>query len=60
MFWLDKLLNQYDEQDEVLISSFGRKGKSKGDIPGVRYQVVKVGRVSLKALYRGKIDVFSD
>ena len=24
------------ENDEVLISGFGRKGKAKGDIPGVR------------------------
>lgn len=28
-------LNFVDENDEVLISGFGRKGKAKGDIPGV-------------------------
>jgi ribosomal protein S12 len=28
---------QVDENDEVLISGFGRRGKAKGDIPGVRY-----------------------
>jgi small subunit ribosomal protein S23e len=41
-------------QDEVLISGFGKKGKSKGDIPGVRFKVVKVSGVSLLALYKGK------
>lgn len=25
---------QVDENDEVLISGFGRRGKAKGDIPG--------------------------
>ena len=41
-------------QDEVLISGFGRKGKAKGDIPGVRFKVVKVASVSLVALFKGK------
>lgn len=41
-------------QDEVLIAGFGRKGKAKGDIPGVRFKVVKVSGVSLWALYREK------
>ncbi|KAK6146967.1 hypothetical protein DH2020_017879 [Rehmannia glutinosa] len=29
-------------QDEVLIAGFGRKGHAVGDIPGVRFKVVKV------------------
>ncbi|KAK0539606.1 ribosomal protein S23, partial [Tilletia horrida] len=37
----DGCLNFVDENDEVLISGFGRKGKAKGDIPGVRFKVVK-------------------
>ncbi len=41
-------------QDEVLISGFGKRGKSKGDIPGCRFKVVKVSGVSLLALYKGK------
>ncbi|KAF2595002.1 hypothetical protein F2Q70_00044772 [Brassica cretica] len=41
-------------RDEVLISGFGRKGHAVGDIPGVRYKVVKVSGVSLMALYKGK------
>lgn len=43
-------------QDEVLVSGFGRKGHSVGDIPGVRFKVVKVSGVSLLALFKGKKD----
>jgi len=50
----DGCLNFVDENDEVLISGFGRKGKAKGDIPGVRFKVVSVSGVSLHALYLGK------
>jgi len=45
-------LNFIDENDEVLISGFGRSGHAKGDIPGVRFKVVKTAGVSLLALYR--------
>lgn len=41
-------------QDEVLIAGFGRRGHAVGDIPGVRFKVVKVSGVSLLALFRGK------
>jgi small subunit ribosomal protein S23e len=41
-------------QDEVLIAGFGRKGHSVGDIPGVRFKVVQVAKVSLIALFREK------
>ena len=47
----DGCLNFCDENDEVLIAGFGRSGHSKGDIPGVRFKVVKVSGVSLIALY---------
>jgi small subunit ribosomal protein S23e len=50
----DGCLNFIDENDEVLISGFGRRGHAKGDIPGIRFKVVKVKGVSLWALYRGK------
>ena len=43
-----------EENDEVLVSGFGRAGHSVGDIPGVRFKVVKVAGVSLLALYKGK------
>ena len=67
----DGSLNFVDENDEVLVSGFGRKGKcyymcfcyrllnffftgkAKGDIPGVRFKVVKVSGVGLMALWRG-------
>jgi small subunit ribosomal protein S23e len=42
-------LNFVDENDEVLLAGFGRKGKAKGDIPGVRFKVVKVSGVGLQA-----------
>jgi len=48
----DGCLNYIDENDEVLISGFGRSGHSKGDIPGVRFKVVKTAGVSLSALFR--------
>jgi small subunit ribosomal protein S23e len=41
-------------QDEVLIAGFGRSGHSVGDIPGVRFKVVKVANVALIALWKGK------
>ncbi|KAL7321009.1 ribosomal protein S23 [Mucor circinelloides] len=50
----DGCLNYVDENDEVLIAGFGRKGRAIGDIPGVRFKVVKVAGVSLLALYKEK------
>jgi len=35
----DGCLNYIDTNDQVLVSGFGKKGKSKGDIPGVRFKV---------------------
>jgi len=44
-----------DEHDEVLIEGIGgRKGRSKGDIPGVRYKVIKVNNVALIEMVRGR------
>eukprot|EP01111_Echinosteliopsis_oligospora_P018474 TRINITY_DN84_c0_g1_i2.p1 TRINITY_DN84_c0_g1~~TRINITY_DN84_c0_g1_i2.p1 ORF type:complete len:146 (-),score=46.88 TRINITY_DN84_c0_g1_i2:49-486(-) len=50
----DGCLNFVEENDEVLIAGFGRSGHAKGDIPGVRFKVVKVANVSLLALYKEK------
>mmetsp|Transcript_1675 Transcript_1675/g.2330 ORF Transcript_1675/g.2330 Transcript_1675/m.2330 type:complete len:146 (-) Transcript_1675:54-491(-) len=50
----DGSLNFIDENDEVLIAGFGRSGHAVGDIPGVRFKVVKVAGVSLLALYKEK------
>ena len=48
-------VNYIDEHDEVIIEGIGGpRGKSMGDIPGVRFRVVKVNGVSLKAIWLGK------
>lgn len=45
-----------DEHDEVMIERIGGKqGRSKGDIPGVRYKVIKVNDQPLARLVSGKI-----
>ncbi len=46
-----------DEHDEVIVECIGGAyGGAKGDIPGVRWQVIKVNDQSLDALRRGKIE----
>jgi small subunit ribosomal protein S12 len=53
----DGAIKMIDEHDEVIIECIGGKmGRSKGDIPGVRWQVMKVNDQSLDALLRGKIE----
>ncbi len=48
-------INFIDEHDEVLVEGIGgRMGRSYGDIPGVRYKVIKVNNVSLRELVRGR------
>ncbi|MBT4538717.1 30S ribosomal protein S12 [Candidatus Woesearchaeota archaeon] len=49
-----KLIN---EHDEVIVECIGGKmGRAKGDIPGVRWQVLKVNDQSLNALLHGKLE----
>eukprot|EP01112_Ceratiomyxa_fruticulosa_P003883 TRINITY_DN1419_c0_g1_i1.p1 TRINITY_DN1419_c0_g1~~TRINITY_DN1419_c0_g1_i1.p1 ORF type:complete len:144 (-),score=29.12 TRINITY_DN1419_c0_g1_i1:52-483(-) len=50
----DGCLNYIEENDEVLVAGLGRRGHSVGDIPGVRFKVIKVANVSLLALYKEK------
>merc|ERR1712127_449268 len=50
----DGCLNFIDENDEVLVAGFGRSGHAKGDIPGVRFKIVKVSGVALIALFKEK------
>ena len=46
-----------DEHDEVVIERIGGKqGRTKGDIPGVRFQVIKVNDQPLHRLWQGKIE----
>ena len=51
-FW--QIAELFQENDEVLVAGFGRKGHAVGDIPGVRFKIVKVANVSLWALFKGK------
>jgi small subunit ribosomal protein S12 len=53
----DGAMKMIDEHDEVIVECIGGKmGRSKGDIPGVRWQVIKVNDQSLNALLSGKIE----
>jgi len=48
-------INFIDEHDEVVVEGIGgAKGRSYGDIPGVRYKVIKVNNVSLNEMVRGR------
>jgi len=51
----DGAINFIDEHDEVMVEGIGgRMGRSYGDIPGVRYKVIKVNEVSLNEMVRGR------
>ncbi len=53
----DGAIKLVDEHDEVIIECIGGvKGRAKGDLPGVRWQVVKVNDQSLQALRGGKLE----
>lgn len=50
----DGALSFVDDNDQVLIAGFGRKGHAVGDLPGVRFRLVKVASVGLMALWQHK------
>jgi small subunit ribosomal protein S23e len=50
----DGSITHIENNDEVTLEGFGKKGKSVGDIPGIRFRVCKVQNVSLHAIYKGK------
>ncbi len=51
----DGAIKYIDEHDEVLIVGMGgRKGRSYGDLSGVRFKVVAVTDISLDELIKGK------
>lgn len=53
----DSAHKMIQEHDEVVIECIGGKmGRAKGDIPCIRWQVIKVNDQSLKALLSGKIE----
>ncbi|PIN93371.1 30S ribosomal protein S12 [Candidatus Pacearchaeota archaeon CG10_big_fil_rev_8_21_14_0_10_31_24] len=46
-----------DEHDEVIIERIGgRMGRAKGDIPGIRFKVIKVNDQPLHRLWKGQIE----
>ncbi|MEM2934358.1 MAG: 30S ribosomal protein S12 [Methanocellales archaeon] len=51
----DGAINFIDEHDEVIVEGLGgRKGRSMGDISGVRFKVIAVNNTSLDELVRGR------
>ena len=54
----DGAIKMMDEHDEVVVECIGGKnhGKTKGDLSGIRWQVIKVNDQSLDALLKGKIE----
>lgn len=51
----DGAIGFIDEHDEVVVERIGgRMGGAKGDIPGVRFQVVGVNNVSLNEMVIGR------
>jgi small subunit ribosomal protein S12 len=53
----DGAIGFIDEHDEVMIEGIGGpSGRSKGDIPGVRWKVTKVNNVALEEMVKGKIE----
>ncbi|MBT3940498.1 30S ribosomal protein S12 [Candidatus Woesearchaeota archaeon] len=50
-------IKKIDEHDQVIVAGIGgHMGKTKGDIPQVRWQVIKVNNQSLDMLWRGKLE----
>jgi small subunit ribosomal protein S12 len=48
-------IKQINEHDQVILGGLGgHMGKTKGDIPQIRWQVMKVNGQSLEMLWKGK------
>ena len=48
-------IGHIEEHDEVLLEGIGGpRGKAKGDMPGIRYKVIKVNDISLPELVAGR------
>lgn len=50
----DGAFNYIQENDEVTVEGFGKKGCASGDMPGIKYKIIKVAGVSLDAILSGK------
>ena len=50
-------IKMIDEHDEVIVERIGgTKGRAKGDIPCIKWQVIKTNDQSLDALLKGRIE----
>ncbi|MDO8555891.1 MAG: 30S ribosomal protein S12 [Nanoarchaeota archaeon] len=53
----DGAIKLIDEHDEVIVECIGGSmGRAKGDLPGIRWQVIKINDQSLDALLKGRIE----
>ena len=53
----DGALTFVDEHDEVIVEGIGgARGRAMGDLPGVRWKVIKCNGASLEAMIIGKIE----
>lgn len=53
----DGALTYVDEHDEVIVEGIGgARGRSMGDLPGVRWKVIKCNGASLEAMIIGKVE----
>lgn len=53
----DKAITFIDEHDEVIVECMGgRQGKAKGDLSGIRWQVIKVNDQSLRDLVLKRLE----
>ncbi|MFA6089065.1 MAG: 30S ribosomal protein S12 [Candidatus Woesearchaeota archaeon] len=53
----DGAIKMIDEHDEVVVECIGGKmGRAKGDLPGIRWQVVKVNDQAITSLLSGKVE----
>lgn len=54
---LDGSITFINDNDEVLVAGLGRRGHAVGDMPGIRFKVVKVKGKSIIALFKGKTEM---
>ncbi|CAL6072068.1 Ribosomal_protein S23 [Hexamita inflata] len=50
----DGMINMIDNNDQVVVQSLGRRGRTVGDIPGCRFIVIKISNIGIYALFDGK------
>lgn len=50
----DGAFNVIQENDQVTVQGLGKKGRATGDMPGIKYKIIKVAGVSLDAILSGK------